>query len=227
MSAKLHKRYGADYTVVVGATADEIAAALADSPETAGRLDPGRALQHRPRRDRGRRAGSARVTARRCGRARCAGATWTSPNRSSPPSPPASSTPGCTGRSRSSTRSSTSAITELLDEWASRGGSEYEAVQLIGERWAPRSTELRDIFLRNHVPTGFYDARHATRPGPAGLTRSDRSGAAGRGAAVPPGPAGADQPECDPDRGGVRPAGLGAERTAVRRGGDRGRPGRA
>jgi thioredoxin reductase (NADPH) len=49
------------------------------------------------------------------------------------------------------------AITELLDEWATRGGSTFEAVQLIGERWSPRSTELRDIFLRNHVPTGFYE----------------------------------------------------------------------
>ncbi len=50
------------------------------------------------------------------------------------------------------------AVTELLDEWASRNGSAYEAVQLIGERWAPRETELRDMFTRNHVPTGFYDA---------------------------------------------------------------------
>jgi thioredoxin reductase len=48
-------------------------------------------------------------------------------------------------------------ITELLDEWASRSGSGAEAVQLIGERWSSRSAELRDIFVRNHVPTEFYD----------------------------------------------------------------------
>ena len=49
------------------------------------------------------------------------------------------------------------AVTELLDEWANRNGAAFEAVQLIGERSA-RSTELRDMFIRNHVPTGFYDA---------------------------------------------------------------------
>ncbi len=53
------------------------------------------------------------------------------------------------------------AVTELLDEWASRHATAYEAVQVIGEQWAPRSQELRDMFIRNHVPTGFYDA---TRP---------------------------------------------------------------
>jgi thioredoxin reductase len=50
------------------------------------------------------------------------------------------------------------AVTELLDEWSSRTGTAYEAVQVIGERWSARSTELRDMFIRNRVPTGFYDA---------------------------------------------------------------------
>jgi thioredoxin reductase len=50
------------------------------------------------------------------------------------------------------------AVTELLDEWANRNGAAFEAVQLIGKRWSARSTELRDMFIRNHVPTGFYDA---------------------------------------------------------------------
>ena len=50
------------------------------------------------------------------------------------------------------------AVTELLDEWASRHASAHEAVQVIGEQWAPRSQELRDMFIRNHVPTRFYDA---------------------------------------------------------------------
>jgi thioredoxin reductase len=49
------------------------------------------------------------------------------------------------------------AITQLLDEWASRNGAGVEAVQMIGERWSKRSQELRDIFLRNGVPLGFYD----------------------------------------------------------------------
>jgi thioredoxin reductase (NADPH) len=50
------------------------------------------------------------------------------------------------------------AVTELLAEWDSRQGGGYEAVQVIGERWSPRSQELRDMFTRNRVPTGFYEA---------------------------------------------------------------------
>ena len=67
--------------------------------------------------------GRRRATRRRCGRAWCAGASWTSPSRCSRRSAPGSSTPGCSGRRLRGTRSSTSAVTELLDEWASRNGS--------------------------------------------------------------------------------------------------------
>jgi thioredoxin reductase len=49
-------------------------------------------------------------------------------------------------------------VTELLEEWDSRQGDVYEAVRVIGERWSPRSQELRDMFTRNRVPVGFYDA---------------------------------------------------------------------
>ncbi len=49
-------------------------------------------------------------------------------------------------------------VTELLDEWANRHETEAEAVQVIGERWSQRSQELRDMFARNRVPTGFYEA---------------------------------------------------------------------
>jgi thioredoxin reductase len=49
-------------------------------------------------------------------------------------------------------------LAELLDEGARRRGRAYEAVWVIGERWSPRSQELRDMFTRNHVPAGFYDA---------------------------------------------------------------------
>ena len=48
-------------------------------------------------------------------------------------------------------------ITEFLQEWSSgRGG--FEAARVIGERWSARSQELRDLFARHRVPTGFYDA---------------------------------------------------------------------
>ncbi|MFH5821258.1 FAD-dependent oxidoreductase [Georgenia sp. AZ-5] len=49
------------------------------------------------------------------------------------------------------------AVTEFLEESASRRGHGFEAVRLIGEHWAPRSQQLRDQFTRNHIPHGFYD----------------------------------------------------------------------
>lgn len=49
-------------------------------------------------------------------------------------------------------------IAEFLEEAAGRRGRGFEAVRMIGERWAPRTQHLRDQFNRNHVPTGFYDA---------------------------------------------------------------------
>lgn len=48
-------------------------------------------------------------------------------------------------------------ITELLEEWAAHRRPHYEAVQIIGEQWSPRTVELRDLMSRNSVPFGFYD----------------------------------------------------------------------
>ena len=78
------------------------------------------------------------------------------------------------------------AVTELLAEWAGRQGSGFEAVQVIGERWSPRSQELRDMFDRNRVPTGFYDASSTAGQelldglgaGRAGASRWSSSGSA-------------------------------------------------
>ncbi|MPV37535.1 FAD-dependent oxidoreductase [Georgenia subflava] len=50
------------------------------------------------------------------------------------------------------------AMTEFLHEAAARRGTAFEAVRLVGQRWDPRAQQLRDIFDRNRVPTGFYDA---------------------------------------------------------------------
>jgi thioredoxin reductase (NADPH) len=50
------------------------------------------------------------------------------------------------------------AVTEHLQEWRNRTGGGYQAVRIIGERWAPRSQHLRDTFTRNRIPIGFYDA---------------------------------------------------------------------
>src|SRR5215471_9833801 len=49
-------------------------------------------------------------------------------------------------------------ITQFLGEWTSERDGGFEAVQMIGERWSVRSQELRDMFSRNGIPIGFYDA---------------------------------------------------------------------
>jgi thioredoxin reductase (NADPH) len=52
-------------------------------------------------------------------------------------------------------------ITEFLREWRSQRGEGFEAVRVIGQQWSPRSQELRDLFARHRVPTGFYDVASA------------------------------------------------------------------
>ena len=49
-------------------------------------------------------------------------------------------------------------ITDFLRDWKVRRGGGFEAVRVIGERWNPRSQELRDLFSRQRLPVGFYDA---------------------------------------------------------------------
>jgi thioredoxin reductase (NADPH) len=52
-------------------------------------------------------------------------------------------------------------ITEFLRDWSSQRGGGFEPVRVIGERWAARSQELRDLFARHRIPVGFYDAASA------------------------------------------------------------------
>jgi thioredoxin reductase len=52
-------------------------------------------------------------------------------------------------------------ITQFLGEWHSERGGGFEAMQVIGERWSARSEELRDMFSRNGIPLGLYDADSA------------------------------------------------------------------
>src|SRR5215469_9691968 len=66
-------------------------------------------------------------------------------------------------------------ITQFLGEWTSERDGGFEAVQVIGERWSARSQELRDMFTRNGIPIGFYDA--ATEDGRR-LLRELRPGSA-------------------------------------------------
>jgi thioredoxin reductase (NADPH) len=50
------------------------------------------------------------------------------------------------------------AITGFLSESSGRRDGGFEALWVIGERWSARSQELRDMFARNGIPIGFYDA---------------------------------------------------------------------
>ena len=49
-------------------------------------------------------------------------------------------------------------VTQFLSDWSHARGGGFEAVRVIGEYWSARSQELRDMFSRNAIPTGFYDA---------------------------------------------------------------------
>ena len=49
-------------------------------------------------------------------------------------------------------------VTEQLDEWGRSNLPGFEAVRVVGEEWAARSHELRELLGRNGVPFGFYPA---------------------------------------------------------------------
>ncbi len=48
-------------------------------------------------------------------------------------------------------------ITDSLRDWTRHNRPQLEVVQIIGEQWAQRSHELRDLCERNGIPYGFYD----------------------------------------------------------------------
>lgn len=47
-------------------------------------------------------------------------------------------------------------IGEYLSRWAKIHRPRFEAIQVVGEQWAPRSHDLRDWLARNAIPHGFY-----------------------------------------------------------------------
>jgi thioredoxin reductase (NADPH) len=67
------------------------------------------------------------------------------------------------------------AITEQLGEWGRTNLSGLEVVRVVGETWAPRSHELRELLGRNGVPFGFYPA-----DSPDGQRLLEEAGAARR-----------------------------------------------
>jgi thioredoxin reductase (NADPH) len=155
--AELRKRYGADYTVLAGGDVDEMAAELRSVPDRPVALLLGGYSTTEP-------AGLdaiARLSAGYPQALRAAVVRWGELDIAESIFAAVTAgqldawvfRPGSPGDEEFHL-----AVTELLDEWANRNGAAFEAVQLIGERWSARSTELRDMFVRNHVPTGFYDA---------------------------------------------------------------------
>ena len=155
--AELRKRYGADYTVLAGSTVDEVLAELRSVPDRPVALLLGGYSTTEPE---GLDA-IARLSAGYPQALRAAVVRWGELDIAE--SIFAAITagqldawvfrPGSSGDEEFHL-----AVTELLNEWTNRNGATYEAVQLIGKRWSARSTELRDMFIRNHVPTEFYDA---------------------------------------------------------------------
>jgi thioredoxin reductase (NADPH) len=68
-------------------------------------------------------------------------------------------------------------VSDFLYEWARVNRPVFEAVRLVGEKWAPRSHELRDLLGRNGIPYGFYTADSTEGAGilrDAGLSGSDK-----------------------------------------------------
>ena len=65
-------------------------------------------------------------------------------------------------------------ITEQLGEWGRSNLPGLEVVRVVGEPWAARSHELRELLGRNGVPFGFYPAG-----GPEAQRLLEEAGAAG------------------------------------------------
>ena len=67
-------------------------------------------------------------------------------------------------------------VTEQLDEWGRSNLPGLEVVRVVGEEWAARSHELRELLGRNGVPFGFYPVGS-----PDGQRLLEEAGAAGKG----------------------------------------------
>lgn len=52
-------------------------------------------------------------------------------------------------------------VSGLLREWAGEHRPQYIIARIIGERWARRSHELRDLCKRNNLPFQFFDVASA------------------------------------------------------------------
>jgi thioredoxin reductase (NADPH) len=48
-------------------------------------------------------------------------------------------------------------VSEALVAWTRRHTLGFQLVQIVGDKWHPRSYEIRDGLERNNIPFGFYD----------------------------------------------------------------------
>jgi thioredoxin reductase (NADPH) len=60
-------------------------------------------------------------------------------------------------------------VGEALVAWTRRHSPGFQLIRIVGERWHPRSYEIRDAMERNNIPYGFYD-----RDSPAGAELLDQ-----------------------------------------------------
>ena len=54
-------------------------------------------------------------------------------------------------------------VGEAVAAWTRRHSPRFQLIRIVGDRWHPRSYEIRDAMERNNIPYGFYD-----RDSPAG-----------------------------------------------------------
>src|SRR5271169_6047288 len=54
-------------------------------------------------------------------------------------------------------------LDDLLEEWQASYRPPFEGVRVLGNRWSPRSYELRDFLARHHIPYHWLDVEAADR----------------------------------------------------------------
>jgi len=54
-------------------------------------------------------------------------------------------------------------LDDLLEDWQADYRPPFSGLRLLGNRWSPRSYELRDFLAKNHVPYRWMDAEAAER----------------------------------------------------------------
>jgi thioredoxin reductase (NADPH) len=66
-------------------------------------------------------------------------------------------------------------LDDLLDDWRASYRPGYEGVRVVGDRWSPRSHDIRDFLARNQVPYEFLDVETSPQAKEL-LTRSNAEG---------------------------------------------------